>query len=67
MNPETRARHHARRPDALTPADRLRMQRAAEAWDARIAAARRRERLARLAYVAGLLALAVHLFYAATN
>lgn len=67
MNAETRARHHARRPTAITPGDRLRMERATAAYDARIAAARRRERLARLAYLAAAVALAVHLFYAATN
>lgn len=55
------------RPTAITPADHARMARAAAAWDERIARARRRERVARLAYVAGALALAVHLFYTMTN
>ena len=60
-------RHHADRPTALTPADHARQRAAVAAWDARIAAARRRERVARLAYWAAALALAVSLFYAATN
>ena len=55
------------RPNRLTAADHARQRAAVAAWDARIAAARRRERVARLAYVAGALALAVSLFYAATN
>lgn len=59
-------RHHANRPTAITPEDRARMARAAAAWDERIARARRRERVARLAYLAGVLALAVKLFYSAT-
>lgn len=60
-------RHHARRPSAITVSDRLRMQRAIAAYDARIASARRVNRLVRLAYLAGAVALAVSLFYAATN
>lgn len=67
MNAEARARHHANRPTALTQADHARQRAAVAAWDARIAAARRRERLARLAYLAAAVALAAHLFYAATN
>ena len=63
----TANRHHSNRPAALTPADHARQRAAAAAWDARIAAARRRERVARLAYCASALALAVALFYAATN
>lgn len=54
-------------PSPITDAERARMARAAAAWDARIASARRRERVARLAYMAVMLALAVALFYSATN
>lgn len=67
MNAETRNRHHARRPTGYTPADHARQRAAVAAWEARIAAARRRERLARLAYWACALALAVSLFYAAAH
>lgn len=59
-------RHHANRPDRLTPADHLRQARAIAAYDARQAAKRRTARLLRLAYVCGCIALAVKLFYSAT-
>ena len=54
-------------PSPIIESDRIRMARAVAAYDARQAAKRRRERIARLAYVAGVLALAVALFYSATN
>lgn len=59
-------RHHSNRPSALTPADHARQRAAVAAYDKRQATARRIARLLRLAYVAGAVALAVHLFYSAT-
>lgn len=54
-------------PSPITESDRIRMARAVAAYDARQAAKRRRERIARLACVACAVALGVALFYSATN
>lgn len=63
----TRNRDHANRPSALTPADRARMAAAIAAHDKRIARAAMWNRLSRLACCALAVAVAVALFYSATN
>lgn len=60
-------RYHANRPAPLTAADRARMAAAIARFDAERAAALRRERLARAAAVALIIAAGVALFYAASE
>lgn len=60
-------RYHANRPSPLTAADRARMAAAIARFDAERAAALRRERLARAAAVALIIAAGVALFYAASE
>lgn len=60
-------RYHANRPSALTAADRARMAAAVARFDAARAAARRRERFARAAAVALIIAAGVTPFYAASE
>lgn len=59
-------RYRANRPSALTAADRARMAAAIARFDAERAAALRRKRLARAAFVALIVAAGVALFYAAS-
>lgn len=63
----TRRIVRAAQPDRITPADRARMAAAVARADAARAAARRRERVARLAVVALVIAAGVALFYAASE
>ncbi len=60
-------RHASLRPSALTAADHARQRIALRMHDARIARAASASRLYRLAYHCGALALAVAMFYSATN
>lgn len=62
-----RNRDHAAQPSRLTDADRKRQAAAVAAHDARIARARRNERLARLAIFALVVGVMVCIFIRATN
>lgn len=60
-------RHASNRPTAITPAGRARQAAAIAAHDARLARAAAKNRLYRIAYTCGAIALGVALFYSATN
>lgn len=64
---ETSNRHHANRPSRYTDADYARMEAAIQARERMIAMQRAKERIARLAFMAMAIFLAVAMFYGATG
>lgn len=64
---QTSNRNHANRPSRYTNADYARMEAAIQARERMIAMQRARERIARLAFTAMVIFLAVAMFYGATG